>query len=42
LFDDLLNVLHNLGIFSIWDARKENVDEVGHSIWKSLGDMGLE
>jgi hypothetical protein len=40
LSNGLINALHFLGIFSLWDARKEIADEVGHSIWKSLDDLG--
>jgi len=36
-----INTLHFLGIFSLWDVRKEVADEVRHTSSKSMEYLGL-
>jgi len=42
LANSLISDLHSLGIFSIWYAKMEGMDEVGRSICKYPEYLGME
>jgi hypothetical protein len=42
LYDGLIYDLHNLGIYSIWDVKKENMDEIRRTLGKYQADLGME
>ena len=41
LSEDLLDLLHNQDIYSLWDAKAHDHSHIGRRGWKSENNMGL-